>query len=249
MARQVERGGDLLEINAVLGQSLEDVGALGGVSTAGVHSMGHLAVRPSYFRLKSKGLELLTQTVNIEKFDSIEDKRHFEYMDHVQDIGRRLVEVAHQGEFSAQRGLVDEMFPYIYEASQRMSARAISRWLDEEGIKLSAATVAKALRNAKEHWREIWDDIEPAARAVAEAHDEDLFLLVSQPSLFDNCRREPPTIHHGVTDGGAREAYEAYKSMEERLAYEWFSMSSLCREACLAAVNLVGPEVKGETHE
>ena len=64
----------------------------------------------------------------------------------VTHIGLKLVGHSKSTEFSANRGLVIEMFPFIFEASQRMSARAISRFLKEEqGVKLSYVTITKAL--------------------------------------------------------------------------------------------------------
>src|ERR1700722_17524934 len=91
------------------------------------------------------------------------------------ELGEKLVENSLLAEeFSAQRGLINELFPWVYEASKRMSSRAISRWLAEKGVKLSAATVAKALRNPRLYWQELADEIEPAATIFGNAHDLDV---------------------------------------------------------------------------
>jgi hypothetical protein len=84
------------------------------------------------------------------------------------DIGLKLVGHAKSTEFSANRGLVIELFPFIFEASQRMSARAISRFLlEEQGVKLSAVTITKALNDPKKSWNAFFDTIEPSARILA----------------------------------------------------------------------------------
>ncbi len=61
-----------------------------------------------------------------------------------------------------KRGLVVELFPAIFAASERMSARGISRFLKEKhGIKISAVTVTKALNEPKRSWNLFFDTIEP----------------------------------------------------------------------------------------
>ena len=52
--------------------------------------------------------------------------------DIMNQVRQALVEHAKQADFSAQRGLIDELFPAIFQASKRMSLRAISRWLRDE---------------------------------------------------------------------------------------------------------------------
>jgi hypothetical protein len=85
------------------------------------------------------------------------------------DIGLKLVGHSRATEFSAHRGLVIELFPFIFEASQRMSARAISRFLlEEQGVKLSAVTITKALNDPKKSWNAFFEAIEPSARVIAD---------------------------------------------------------------------------------
>ncbi len=84
------------------------------------------------------------------------------------DIGLKLVGHSKSTEFTANRGLVIELFPFIFEASQRMSARAISRFLmDEQGVKLSAVTITKALNDPKKSWNSFFDIVEPSALIIA----------------------------------------------------------------------------------
>ncbi len=84
------------------------------------------------------------------------------------DIGLKLVGHSKSTEFTAYRGLVTELFPFIFEASQRMSARAISRFLlDEQGVKLSGVTITKALNDPQKSWNAFFDVIEPSAKVIA----------------------------------------------------------------------------------
>jgi hypothetical protein len=75
-----------------------------------------------------------------------------------EQIGQSLTQYARKAEFTAQRGLVDELFPFLLDASNRMSARAISRFLENEhGVKLSSVTITKALKVPEKHWRAYFD--------------------------------------------------------------------------------------------
>lgn len=156
----------------------------------------------------------------------------------LKELGLKLVEdAALNEEFSAQRGLINELFPYIYEASKRMSSRAISRWLEANGTKLSPATIAKALRNPDPYWQELFEEIEPAARIVANAHNMTIGDLLKDPRLLNVADASMPTIE-GVTREGQLHFYGEYKSALDRLYEEWAQLSDTVREACLSSVNL-----------
>jgi len=80
------------------------------------------------------------------------------------DIGQKLLDHAKQAEFTAKRGAVVELFPYIFAANERMSARAIGRFLEkEQGIKLSPVTITKALNDPQKSWNAFFDILEPYA--------------------------------------------------------------------------------------
>lgn len=51
-----------------------------------------------------------------------------------------------------------------------MSSRAIGRWLEAKGTKLSAATIARALRHPEPYWQGLADEVEPAARLFSVAY-------------------------------------------------------------------------------
>ena len=90
----------------------------------------------------------------------------------ITNVGSNLLAHSKRAEFTAMRGLVLDLFPFIFAASQRMSARAISDFLEkEQGVKLSAVTISKAIKEAAKNWNLYFDMIEPAAR-VFEREDK-----------------------------------------------------------------------------
>ena len=117
--------------------------------------------------------------------------------DEIPSIGAELIEHARSNSVQP-RGLMDDLFPFIYEASKRLSSRAISRWLEQEkGIKISNVTVAKALRNPEKYWETFAERLEPSIRtienetgAAAESFLEDeriTFALGGEASLRLRC--------------------------------------------------------------
>ena len=81
-------------------------------------------------------------------------------------IGQTLMEHSKSAVLDGKRGLVVELFPFIFGANKRMSARAISRFLKEkQGVKLSAVTITKALKDPKKSWNQFFDTIEPYVEA------------------------------------------------------------------------------------
>jgi hypothetical protein len=97
------------------------------------------------------------------------------HMNHLEDntsglvgVGQKLLAHSKVTEFTARHGLVVELFPFIVGASKRMSARAISRFLEkEQGVKLSSVTITRALNDPQKSWNLFFDTIEPSARLFA----------------------------------------------------------------------------------
>ena len=168
------------------------------------------------------------------------------------EVGAALAQHAsEQAEFSA-RGVVGELFPYIYQASRRMSTRAISRWLAEgPKIKLSAVSIAKALRNPEKYWEEFAESIEPQARIVQDAlgwpmedflyNQEGFEHLVSDPlreSKENRIRltrsRDPKTRPKisGDSDAELQNSCFEYETAVEFLRQKWFSLDSSVRSNC-----------------
>jgi hypothetical protein len=98
-------------------------------------------------------------------------------------IGQTLVAHARKVKLEEKRGVVIELFPFIFEASSRMSARAISRYLKEKhGVQLSAATVSKALSDLKKSWNQYFDVIEP----IAKVFEKGSYFTPMSVFLFDD---------------------------------------------------------------
>src|ERR1039457_4988843 len=156
---------------------------------------------------------------------------------HLKELGSKLVEEAQLNEeFSFQRGLINELFPYIYEASKRMSSRGISRWLEANGTKLSAATIAKALRNPQPFWQEIYEDIQPAALIFARAHKESPDAILQSYDLFHHLKNQIAVIA-GITPETQRDLFDEYEGACAKLEQDWFLMPPTTRETCLSNAN------------
>jgi hypothetical protein len=156
----------------------------------------------------------------------------------VQELGQKLVEESSViEEFSAQRGLIDELFPYVFEASKRMSSRAISRWLSANNVKLSAATIAKALRNPEPYWQELADEIEIHATIFAGAHNVEVKELLERSDLFECLCQESHLIAAG-TQEGAMKSYDEIEAAKSNLDQYWFSLPESARETCLGHADL-----------
>jgi hypothetical protein len=149
------------------------------------------------------------------------------------DVGQKLVGHSKSAEFTANRGLVVELFPFIFEASERMSARAISRFLQtEQNIRLSAVTITKALNDPKKSWVSFFEAIEPAAKITAKwfrpASFKFLFL-----SKSDFEYRTAPHDDNPVTQAIARKA-QAWLQPErvaavKVLTEKWFTIGMATR--------------------
>ena len=124
------------------------------------------------------------------------------------------------------RGLVTSLFPYIYTASKRMSTRSISAFLQEKhGVKLSAVTIAKALREPERHAMAILERVEPAARIVAAALDVSPDSLLEDENCFAAMKDKPPEIWPG-THEEIEEALAEYDAARDCLEMEWFALPS-----------------------
>jgi hypothetical protein len=114
--------------------------------------------------VKKRGVDNFVKYDNLTKYMETEHQKQTS----ATEIGLKLVGHAKSTDFTANRGLVIDLFPFIFEASQRMSARAISRFLlEEQEVKLSAVTITKALNDPKKSWNTFFDMIEPSARVIA----------------------------------------------------------------------------------
>ena len=144
------------------------------------------------------------------------------------DVGQKLVSHSKSAEFTANRGLVVELFPFIFEASERMSARAISRFLEEEQqIKLSYVTITKALNEPKRSWLSFFESLQPAAIVIAKWHrPASLKYLFLPKAVYENYTS--PDKEGKITGLVVRGAMALLKpeiiNADKLLRAKWFSI-------------------------
>ncbi|HEX5397543.1 MAG TPA: hypothetical protein VFY06_00650 [Verrucomicrobiae bacterium] len=147
-------------------------------------------------------------------------------------VGRSLQEFSKETEFSARRGAVAEIYPYVVAASKRMSARAIARFLEKEhGLKLSAVTIATAIRNPKKYWMFFFDTIEPYAAIIENAHNVAMKSFLFNAEVFEHfCGAGDPPKHLSASgpddyDDALAEYHEAIGIINEK----WFELDEELR--------------------
>ena len=147
------------------------------------------------------------------------------------DVGKHLVEASRTLE-RTPRGMLSELFPYVMEASRRMSTRAISTWLkDVHGIQISQPTISRAVRNPERYWRAFAEFIEPRARQVEQYLDVPLEEFLFNEALFDRALDEEPKL--SAADGA--EALARLDELQEAVSFlreAWFGVSDEARSEC-----------------
>lgn len=116
-----------------------------------------------------------------------------------------------------------------------MSARAISRWLaDGPKIKLSAVTIAKALKNADKHWEEFADFIEPKARIVQDALEWQMEEFLYNEEAFRHHIGDVKTSPKvsGDTQEEQLRSLDEYRGAVDFLNDHWFSLDNSVRDNC-----------------
>ncbi len=146
------------------------------------------------------------------------------------EIGERLAKHSEEREISA-RGRITELFPYIYQASKRMSTRAISEFLNDNfGLKLSAVGVSRALKEGDKHWQKFSELIEPPAMIVGRALGISWRVLLKERGVFFPATAgERRTVN---SEKGLSEYGEAVEFLKRR----WFSLDEEIRDVCLGFV-------------
>jgi hypothetical protein len=146
----------------------------------------------------------------------------------IAEVGQKLVGHSKSTEFTATRGLVIELFPFIFEASERMSARAISRFFEEEQkIKLSAVTITRALNNPKKSWLSFFESIQPEAINIARWFRPASFkyLYFSKSDYDTRMNFEKEGVITGAMVRGAVALFRPDRAAAVKLLREkWFSI-------------------------
>ena len=148
----------------------------------------------------------------------------------VQTVGAQLLRAAKEFERSPGE-LLTEMFPYIFEASKRMSTRAISRWLEEtHGIKISQPTISRALQSPDKYWQGFAEFIDPAARIAADAAGQDIKTVLLDESLLEHLVKVPELS--GETQEELADNYQELGEAVTFLKDNWFALGKPLRNMC-----------------
>jgi hypothetical protein len=125
-----------------------------------------------------------------------------------------------------------------------MSTRAISAFLKQEHkLNISAATIAKALRQPQKHIASLAESIEPDARIVADALELDLGELLAREDLFAATAEKPPVLA-GESEQDIHEAHDTYLDARFHLEQSWYPLDESVRAMVIADIS--GREEDGE---
>jgi len=161
----------------------------------------------------------------------------------IKNVGEALLNHAEAVE-SSRRGVADDLFPYIYVAAKKMSTRAISRWLEEtQGIKLSAATISKVLRESDLRMRSVYEIMKQRERDLYSLTPNDLppdgipcSELFNLAAFEGNAQlgdeREWPFDDPEDMRAPVRAAHETRIILYNELHREWFALPQEFREDC-----------------
>ncbi len=155
-------------------------------------------------------------------------KRDFD----VADIGSDLVEASQLTEQSPGE-VLEELFPYVYDASRRMSTRAISAWLKENhGIQISQPTISRALRKGEKYWQGFADFIEPWARRVEAEIDASMDDFLFEDDVFKHMVEQVPPSNAFEPGSGEAVRYGEFEDAASVLERKWFTLGLETRLLC-----------------
>jgi hypothetical protein len=146
------------------------------------------------------------------------------------EIGQKLLEHA-KTEGATVRGALQDLFPYIYGVSNRMSKRKISEWLEEKhGVRISFSSIAKALQKPDPYIQETAMKFYGQAKAldyyIPKTEEFNSLDVLASRSLLNVLKAEEPL----------NDALGIVKGILEGLEDGWFSLPEKYRDVCLAAM-------------
>lgn len=150
-----------------------------------------------------------------------------EFGESLAEIGREVVESSRQPEAS-ERSKVSQLFPYIYEAAKRISARAISREFGKRGVEISQVSISKALRAQKKHFQAHFDYVDVAARTVERVLGFSAADVLSDEGTFVHA--EIQFEKHEYDPDEEWPLQEALSVLRD----DWWGFEADFRETCLA---------------
>lgn len=151
----------------------------------------------------------------------------------MKNIGANLIEHAEEAPIST-RGIINELFPYIYVASKRMGTRAISEWLDkEQNIQLSHVTIYKALKNSEVHLKRIFENIYDAASQLETHACGDTERIFGSKITFMFSKEVFDDMEKRMSDSRSLDPeVEALDFLFRKIRRDWYSLPKEVRAAC-----------------
>lgn len=145
-----------------------------------------------------------------------------------ENIGKELLKYAKE-EGLTVRGALEDLFPFIYAVSDRMSTRKVSQWLEEKhDVKISYSAIAKALQKSDTYIQQT------ASSFYGDAAALDFYIPKSQPfsgldvldsiTLFNVLKTEDPLRNDSAG---------MVRSIIDDLDANWFSLPKKYRESCM----------------
>ena len=154
-------------------------------------------------------------------------------------IGISLLHHSATVPFSASGG-VDRLFPFIYQASQRMSARAIAAWLSKEhNVQLSFSTIARALREPNDRLLAFGQEMLAVAEILEPPMNESgrIPLILRDEQQFRLIEHQNEDLKPATTSSG-RYCLPKNQAAASVLRSRWFVLEKPVRDdvlECLAA--------------
>jgi hypothetical protein len=153
-----------------------------------------------------------------------------DYPSSLSSLGRDLLDYANISD-GGKHGRIVELFPFIYDASQKLGVRAISRWLDEQNTPISPATISKALRAPEGMLRTFTETAQAQAWRIAQRyHVSTRRVLYASMEQFDDLLKKPPVVPNDQAHSNATD--DACEYAAGFLRERWFVLSFPTREFC-----------------
>jgi hypothetical protein len=147
----------------------------------------------------------------------------------IDEVGNSLIE--HVRDAAVTRpGIVEEIFPHIVQASKKISARAIAKFLEEKhGVKVSYVTIGRALRNPQKYWNLYYNSIEQSAWTVAETHGKPLKHFMSEPEMYQEML-DGEKVYQADNQDEIQRAVADYENAVALLDAKWFCFDDVILE-------------------
>ncbi len=164
-------------------------------------------------------------------------------------LGMRLLDYAKNAAPFSARGILGELFPYIFDASKRMSTHAISKWLlGAHKVKLSATAIANALKKPEKHLEYFASRAEEIAQTVSDYSGVPIFDLLNPINEASSQRVRQEADKQNLLDAKNAIRNIRYQMSVASLDDCWHCFSRQLRMECIPYLKCV-QEAVGTTKQ